>query len=65
MGRECQERFLRHRLQRMPLDNDPGMYHGMCATQTRGGGENVTGIPSATRNCAYLVRGLHVCDDDM
>ena len=72
MGRECRERFPRHRLQRIPLDNDPGMHHGMCVAHvpwcmsgslTRGGGENVPGIPGATRNCAYLVRGL--CDDDL
>ena len=28
MRRECRERFPRHRLQRKPLVNDPGMHHG-------------------------------------
>ena len=62
------ERFSRHRLQRKPLVSDPGMHHGTCFTHvpwcmsgspTRGGGENVPGIPGsdATRNFAYLVRG--------
>ena len=60
--------FPRHRLQRKPLVSDPGMHHGTCATHvpwsmsgslTRGGGENVPGIPGAcaTRNFTYLVRG--------
>ena len=64
---ECRERFPRHRLQRKPL-SDPGMHHGTCVTYvpwwmsgslTRGGGENVHGIPGAcaTRNFTYLVRG--------
>ena len=48
--------FPRHRLQRKPLVNDPGMHHGTCVTHvpwcisgslTRGGGENVPGIPGA------------------
>ena len=52
MRRECRERFPRHRLQR----KDPGMHHGVCVTHvpwcrsrslTRGGGENVPGIPDA------------------
>ena len=62
------ERFPRHRLQRKPLVNDPGMHHGTCTTHvpwwmsgslTRGVGENVPGIPGActTRNFTYLVRG--------
>ena len=45
-----------------------GMYHGTCVAHmpwcmsgslTRGGGENVSGIPGAcaTRNFSYLVRG--------
>ena len=67
--RECRERFPRHRLQRKPLVSDPGMHHGTCVTHvpwcmsgslTRGGGENVPGIPGAwcaTRNFTYLVRG--------
>ena len=56
------------RLQRKPLVSDPGMHHGTCVTHvpwcmsgslTRGGGENVPGIPGAcaTRNFPYLVRG--------
>ena len=60
--------FPRRRLQRKPLVSDPGMHHGTCVTQvpwcmsgslTRGGGENVPGIPGAcaTRNFAYLARG--------
>ena len=51
-----------------PLVSDPGMHHDtgvmhvpwcMPGSQTRGGGENVPGIPGAcaTRNFAYLVRG--------
>ena len=68
MRRECREPFPRHRLQWKPLISDPGMHHGTCVTHvpwcmsgslTRGGGENVPGIPGActTRNFAYLVRG--------
>ena len=58
------ERFARHQFHRKPLVSD----HGTCVThvptcksgsQTRGGGENVPGIPGscATRNFAYLARG--------
>ena len=68
MRRECRERFPRHRLQRKLLVSDPGMHHGTCVTHvpwcisgslTRGGGENVPGIPGAcaSRNCTYLARG--------
>ena len=68
MRRECRERFPRHRIQRKPLVNDPGMHHGTCVTHvpwcmsgslTRGGGENVPGIPGAcaTRNSTYLAKG--------
>ena len=68
MRRECRERFHRCRLQRKPLVSDPGMHHGTCVTHvpwcmsgllTRGGEENVPGIPGAcaTRNFTYLVRG--------
>ena len=48
--------FPRRRLQRKPLVSDPGMHHGTCVTHvpwcmsgslTRGGGENVPGIPGA------------------
>ena len=68
MRRECRERFPRHQLQRKPLVSDPGMHHDTCVTRvprcisgslTRGGGENVPGIPGAcaTRNVTYLARG--------
>ena len=68
MSRECRERFPRHRLHTKPLVNDPGMHHGTCVTHvswcmsrslTRGGGENVPGIPGAcaTHDFAYLVIG--------
>ena len=68
MRRECRERFPRHRLHWKPLISDPGMHHGKCVTHvpwcmsrslTRGGGENIPGIPGAcvTCNFAYLVRG--------
>ena len=57
----------RHRLQRKSLVGDSGMHHGTCVTHvpwcmsgslTRGGWENVPGIPGAcaTRNFAYLIR---------
>ena len=48
--------FPRGRLHRKPLASDPGMHHGTCVTHvpwcmsgslTRGGGENVPGIPGA------------------
>ena len=48
--------FPRRRLQRKPLVSDAGMHHGTCVTHvpwclsgslTRGGGENVPGIPGA------------------
>ena len=65
MRRECRERFPRHRLQRKQY---LGMHHGTCVTHvpwcmsgllTRGGGENVHGIPGAcaTRNFTYVARG--------
>ena len=64
--------FPRHRLQRKPLVSDPGMHHGTCITHvpwcmsgslTRGGGENVPGIPGAcaTSNFTYLSRGPWAC----
>ena len=65
MRRKCRERFIRHWLQRKPLVSDPGMHHGTCVTPwcmlgspTRGGGENVPGIPGscATRTFVHLVR---------
>ena len=60
--------FLRHRHQRKPLVSDPDMHHGTCVTHvpwcmsgslTRGGGENVPGIPGACANLnfTYLARG--------
>ena len=62
------ELFLRHRLQREPLVNDPGMHHDTCVSHvpwcmlgslTRSGGENVPDIPGAgaTHNFMYLARG--------
>ena len=68
MRRECRERFPHHRLQRKPRVSDPSMHHGTCVTHvswrmpgslTRGGGENVPGIPGgrATRIFTYLARG--------
>ena len=59
--------FPRHRLKRKLLVSDPGMHHGTCVTHvpwcmsgslTRGGGENVPGIPSAcaTGKFTYLAR---------
>ena len=68
MRRECRERFPRHRLQRKPRVSDPDMHHDTCGMHvpwcmsgslTRGGGENVPGIPGACaiRNFTYLVRG--------
>ena len=68
MRREWRERFPRHRLQGKTLVSDPGMHHGTCVRHvpwcmsgslTRGGGENVPGIPGAcaTRNFTYLARG--------
>ena len=68
MRRDCRERIPRDRLQRKPLDSDPGMHHGTCVVHmswcmsgslTHDDGENVTGIPGtcATLSCAYLVRG--------
>ena len=73
MGQECRERFPRHRFQRKPLVSDPSMHHGTCVTHvpwcmsgslTRGGGENVLGIPGAyvTRNFTYLVRGWYMAN---
>ena len=54
--------------QRKVVVSDPGMHHDTCVTHvswcmsgslTRGGGENVPGIPGAcaTQNCMYLVKG--------
>ena len=54
----------RHRLQRKPLVSDPDMHHGTCVTHvpccmsgsfTRGGGENVPGIPGACANLIFYV----------
>ena len=57
-----------HRHQSIPLVIDSGMHHGTCVTHgpwcmsgllTRGGEENVPGIPGAcaTRNFTYMARG--------
>ena len=57
--------FPRCRLQRKLLVSDPGMHHGTCVTHvpwctsvslTRGGGENVLGIPRA---CAPAI--VRIC----
>ena len=61
-------KFLRHRLQRKPLVSDPDMHHCTCVMHvpwcmsgslTRGGEENVPGIPGACaiHNFTYLARG--------
>ena len=62
MRRECRERFPRHQHQRKPLVSDHGMHHGtwcMSGTLTRGGGENLPGIPGAcaTLDFTHLARG--------
>ena len=66
MRRECWERFPRHRLKRKTLGSDPGMHYGTCMAHvpwcmpgslTRGGGENVPGIPGALRNPQFCVSG--------
>ena len=68
MGREFRKSFPCHRRQRKPLISDPGMHHGTCVyarawcmsgSLTRGGGENVPGIPVAlaTHNFTYLALG--------
>ena len=68
MRRERRERFPCHRRQGKPLISDPDMHHHTCVTHvpwcmsgslTRGGGENVPGIPGAcaTLNFTYLARG--------
>ena len=55
-----------HRLQRKPLISDPGMHHGTCMTHvpwcmsgslTRGGGQDVPGIPGACAIHNFAVRG--------
>ena len=64
-------KFSHHRLQRKPLVSNPGMHLSTYVTHvpwcmsgllTRGGGENVPGIPSAcaTRDFTYLTRGPRV-----
>ena len=60
--------FLPTHLKGKPLVSNPGMHHGTCVTHvpwcmsgslTRGGGENIPGIPGAcaTRSFTYLARG--------
>ena len=55
MRRECQERFVRHRLQKKPLVSAPGMHHGtymthvplcMSRSLTSGGGETFPAFPA-------------------
>ena len=46
MHRECRERFPRHRLQRKPLDSDPGVPLYMAGSLTRGGGETFPAFPA-------------------
>ena len=67
MRRECRERFPRHQLQRKPLVSEPGMHHGtrvmhvpshMSGSLTRGGEENVPGIPGALQPAI-----LRVCQE--
>ena len=62
--RECREHFSRRRLQRKPLVSVPGIQYDICVTYvswcmsgslTRGGGENVPGIPGV---CA--IRNLRI-----
>ena len=72
---ECRERFSRRRLQWKPLFSDLGIYHGrrvthvpwcMSGSLTRGGGENVPGIPGActTHSFTYLAhRGPYTVVD--
>ena len=66
--RDCREHFPLHRLQMKPLVSDPDKHRGTCVTQvpwcmsgslTRGGRENVSGIPGACASCnfTYLARG--------
>ena len=68
MHRQCRNRLPRHRFPWKSLVSDPVTHHGTCVTYvpwcmsgslTRGGGENVPGIPGAcaTRNFTYLARG--------
>ena len=57
---ECRERFPRQRLRRKPLVSDSRhTSRHVSRWLTRGGGENVPGIPGAcaTRSFTYLVRG--------
>ena len=62
MHRECRGRFPRHRLQRKPLVNDPGVHHvmhvGIANPRWRGKRSGIHDT-SATRNFMYLVRGLY------
>ena len=68
MRRECRERFPPPSISKETAVNDPDMHHGTCVTHvpwcmsgslTRGGGENVPGIPGACANLnfTYLARG--------
>ena len=62
MRRKCRERFHRHRPERKPLVSDPGRHHG---TLTRGGGENVPGIPGGMRNPQFYVSGKRLIRQTM
>ena len=66
MRRECRERFPRHRLQRKPLVNDPGMHHGTCVTHVPrctsgslncGGGGKRSRYYRRMRNSQFYVSG--------
>ena len=68
MHQDCRESFPRQWLQRQPLVSDPGMHRGasvthvpwcMLASLTRGGGENVSGIPGTctTHKFTHMARG--------
>ena len=64
MRRECRERFSCLRLQWKPLVSDPGLHHGTYMTHvpwcmsgllSRGGGENVPGIPGSCATCSFHI----------
>ena len=59
----------RHRLQRKPLVNDPGMHHGTCVTHvswcmsgslTRGGGENGRLFADDMFQCRFVLENFHI-----
>ena len=72
MRRECRERFPRHRLKGKLLVSDPDMHQSTYVTRvpwcisrspTRGGGENVAGIPGASANPQTCVSGKRSMDN--